>query len=292
MPRSNRLARPETVPAPVLARSNGYCGLSFSGASPRQQLRLLDQTPPCRVLFPRPEEADVFEAAIVTTTGGLAGGDRIAMSITATEEARVSVTTQAAEKVYRSLGDWTDLAVDISVDGGSALEWMPQETILFNASRFRRRTVIDLRDGASFVGGEMTIYGRTAHGEADPGIDLFDSWRLRIDGRLAWAENYGFAGPLSEAMASPARLGGARASTTLVATCPAWDEASILDEVRGRIAEGKRVAGGASVIDGLLVVRMIGELPHELRRTTMNVWRLLRQEILGFGPSLPRVWSV
>ena len=183
-------------PAPVLARSNGYCGLSFSGASPRKQLRLLDQTSPCRVLFPRPEEADVFEAAIVTTTGGLAGGDRIAMSIAATEEARVGVTTQAAEKVYRSLGDWTDLSVDISVDSGAALEWMPQETILFNASRFRRRTTIDLRDGASFVGGEMTIYGRTAHGEADPLIDLFDSWRLRKDGRLAWAENYGFRGPL------------------------------------------------------------------------------------------------
>jgi urease accessory protein len=279
-------------PAPVLARSNGRCGLSFSGANPRQQLRLLDQTPPCRVLFPRPQEADVFEAAIVTTTGGLAGGDSIAMSIAASEGARVSVTTQAAEKVYRSLGDLTELTIDLSVEDGSRLEWMPQETILFNASRFRRRTVIDLGAAAHFLGGEMTIYGRTAHGEADPAIDLFDGWRLRRGGRLVWAENYGFAGQLSEAMASAARLAGARATTTLVATCPPEREGDMLDAVRGVIAGGREIAGGASVIEGVMIVRMAGAIPHELRRTTKDAWRLLRQEILGFGPSLPRVWSV
>ena len=84
---------------PQMQRSRGRCGLAFDGARADQQLRLLDQTPPCRVLFPRPASAGVHEAAIITTTGGMTGGDHIDIKLAAKNRARVSVTTQAAEKI-------------------------------------------------------------------------------------------------------------------------------------------------------------------------------------------------
>jgi urease accessory protein len=278
------------VPTAGLARSDGYCGLRFSGSSPERQLRLLDQTPPCRVLFPRPEEAGVEEAAIVTTTGGLAGGDRLRFRLEAEQSARVSITTQAAEKVYRTTGDRTLLDVDLSVTGQSRMEWFPQETILFNRSRFVRNTSVDLEPGSAMVIGEMTIFGRTEHGETDPEIDLLDRWRVRRNGQLVWAENFGFSGRLGDAMQSAARLEGARATAMLLATGPVDDD--LLGKLRELTVSVDGITGGVTVIDDLLVCRMTGRRPHILRKLVINSWREMRQSVLEFGPRLPRVWSV
>ena len=175
----------ETPVLPEMQRSRGHCRLSFDGSRPEQQLRLLDQTPPCRVLFPRPAKAGVHEAAIITTTGGMTGGDHITMTLAAQNDARISVSTQ---------------------------------------SLFDRNSVISIAGSSRFLACEMTVFGRESHGETNPDLDFRDRWRIYRDGDLVWAENFGFQGKLADVQQSRARLHGAGAVATFVIAAPGLDE--------------------------------------------------------------------
>src|SRR5262249_18611401 len=138
----------------------------------------LYQRDPCRALFPLPEADDVFQAVVVTTSGGLAGGDRVATAIGAGAPTRALITTQAAEKIYRSRGENTAISVHLAVGGEAWLEWLPQETILFDGARFRRETRIDLAPGARLLAAEIVVFGRTARGERIVSGHYLDRWRI------------------------------------------------------------------------------------------------------------------
>src|SRR5437660_8550023 len=101
-----------------------------------------------RVRFPSPE-AEGLSAVFVNTAGGIAGGDRFDIDITAGEGARLTLTTAAAEKVYRAPGAAAQLNIALNARSGSHLAWLPQETILFDGARIFRRIDIDLAENAS-----------------------------------------------------------------------------------------------------------------------------------------------
>lgn len=290
MPRSVPPTAMENSVLPELQRSRGHCRLLFDGARPEQQLRLLDQTPPCRVLFPRPAKAGVHEAAIITTTGGMTGGDHIAMTVTAHNDARVSVSTQAAEKIYRSTGHVAGIEVSIDVDQTSSLEWMPQETILFDRSRFDRKSVISIARSSRLLACEMTVFGREAHGETNPDMDFSDRWRIYREGRLLWAENFGFQGMLADVRQSRARLHGAGAVATLVVASPGLDKG--LDDIRSLLGMSEAVTAAVTSFGDMAVCRIAGKRALDVRNALMSLWLLTRQSSLDFGPRLPRVWSV
>ena len=125
----------------------------------------------------------------VNTAGGIAGGDRFAVDIAAGEGTRLTLTTAAAEKIYRSNGP--DLAARHRAEGRSTartLHWLPQETILFDQARVERRFEIDLAEGASLLLAEIVVFGRAAMGERMLSGSFVDRWRLRRGGRLIFAE--------------------------------------------------------------------------------------------------------
>ncbi len=280
----------ETPVLPEMQRSRGHCRLSFDGSRPEQQLRLLDQTPPCRVLFPRPAKAGVHEAAIITTTGGMTGGDHITLTLAAQNDARISVSTQAAEKIYRSTGDVAGIEVSIEVDETSALEWMPQETILFDRSRFDRNSVISIAGSSRLLACEMTVFGRESHGETNPDLDFRDRWRIYRDGDLVWAENFGFQDKLADVQQSRARLHGAGAVATLVIAAPGLDEG--LGDIRELLDTCKSVTAAVTSFGDMAVCRIAGRRALDVRNALMSLWLMARQSSLDFGSRLPRVWSV
>src|SRR5215472_13997928 len=115
----------------LLERGDGAAELVFAGRGPGGGLAHLYQHDPCRVLFPRAEPGHPPTAVLLTTSGGLTGGDRVRLSFAARDGAVATITSQAAEKIYRALDD--DCRIDIGIDTGQAwLEWLPQETILFD----------------------------------------------------------------------------------------------------------------------------------------------------------------
>src|SRR5262249_30187463 len=160
----------------------------LSGGPQGTAVKLLYQHDPCRVMFPRPEPDDAFAAVLITTSGGLAGGDRISLAIGAESAATAVVSTQAAEKVYRSTEEETKVELRLGALGGAYLEWVPQETILFDGARFVRHIAIDVDAASRLLAAETLVLGRTAHGERYAHGLLHDRWTVRRDGRLAWTD--------------------------------------------------------------------------------------------------------
>src|SRR5262249_30208902 len=145
---------------------------------------------PIRIMFPRDIRGAVEEAVLIDTAGGIAGGDRLEISVTALPDASITVTSQAAEKVYRALNEPARVTTKLTALEAARLAWLPQETIVFNGGRLHRRTEIELSSGAELLALEWLVLGRTARGEEMTGGRITDSWRVKKDARLIWADSF------------------------------------------------------------------------------------------------------
>lgn len=251
----------------------------------------LYQHDPCRALFPLPEPGDVLQAVMLTTSGGLTGGDRVAVRIASGPGTRALVTTQAAERIYRSRGDDTLFSVDLALGAGAWLEWLPQETILFEGARLRRETRIELDADARLIAAEIVVFGRAARGERITAGRFLDRWRISREGRLVWADALTHTGVPEAALAHPAGFGGAVAAATLVVAGPG--AAQQLEPARAVLASANRLGGSraaATVVNDLLIARFLGNGAQELRSDLAQLWCTLRQLMGNLPPRLPRTW--
>lgn len=217
------------------------------------------------------------EAILINTGGGLAGGDRFAFTITAEENARLTVTSQAAERVYRSLGPAADVEVTLEAHAGARLMWLPQETILFDGAALTRRITADLAADAQLLAVESVILGREASGEIVRNARLHDRWRIRRDGTLLFADDLAFDGSPPGSLAT---LGDARAFATVVLVSPRAED--VVDKARALIGAN----GSASAWSGKLVARLVARDGFELRKSLIPALTLLAD-----GASLPKTWS-
>lgn len=251
------------------------------------RLRHLYQRNPLRVLFPTPAPADSPVAALVTTSGGLVAGDRLDVTVTAGAGCALVVTAQAAEKVYRSTGADCRLSVLLRAEEGAFLEYLPQETILFEGARMRRLTGIERQAGARVMAGEFLVFGRAARGEKMRTGLVRDAWEVRRDGRLCWADALHMDGDLAALLADPACFDGAAACATLLYS--GEDAGDWLDCVREALVLPR---SGATLVNGQLVVRWLAPDAREVRREFGLVWALLRHRAAGLPEALPRLWHV
>jgi urease accessory protein len=240
--------------------------------------RQLHESGSLRVRFPSPE-ARGLSAVFVNTAGGIAGGDRFDIDIAAAEGARLTVTTAAAEKVYRAQGPAAQLNIALKAAEGSHLAWLPQETILFDQARVSRKIDIDLAETASLLLCEIVVFGRAAMGEKMLAGNFTDRWRVRRGGRLVFAETVRLDGDIGEKLKRPAvAKGGAAIGTALMVP---GDEALV-----ERIREASNSFGGEvgiSCWNGFAMARFCAQDAAKLRADMMAV--------LGrAGSTLPRLW--
>jgi urease accessory protein len=215
----------------------------------------------------------------VNTAGGAAGGDRFDIDITAGEGTRLTLSTAAAEKVYRSHGPAAEINISLRAEAGAHLSWLPQETILFDQARTTRSIDIDLADSASLLLCEIVVFGRTAMGEMMRTGSFIDRWRLRRGGRLVFAENVRLDGDIGAKLAAPAIANGGLAIAT--ALIVPGDEA-LLERLRA-VAEQAGTEVGVSCWNGFAMVRICAQDAAKLRADMMA---LLSQS----GAMLPRMW--
>lgn len=289
-----------TSDAPRLQRADG--ALDLRVAPPRapgglSRIADLYQHDPCRALMPVPDPGEAFTAVLVTTAGGLTGGDRLRLGVTVETGADALCTPQAAEKIYRAERNSAaaDIEIGLSVAAGAALEWLPQETILFDGARLDRRVGIDLRGDARLLVGDITVFGRIARGERFTAGRLFDRWQLSLDGRLLWCDATRLEeGSLDAALQHPAGFDGALAQGLILARLPEPDfgPALLRDRLRDLLPAAEQPDGslwGTTVIDGLLMVRLLDRDPARLRRQFGLLWAALRPG-LGRADAMPRHW--
>ncbi len=232
--------------------------------------------------LPRPERGAWTTAVTLNSSGGVAQGDRLATDVVAGENTRLTLASQAAERFYRSPGgDPAHVRTTLTVAPGAALEWLPQEAILFDRCALDRRLDIALAPGSWLLAAETIVFGRTLMGETVREASLRDVIRLRCDGRLVLHDAIRLDGPVQAVLDRPAVAAGGRAVATLIYAAP--DAANRLDGLRLALAPFE---AGASVMDGVLLARIVARDGACARAAIVAGLAALRD-----GRPLPRVWS-
>jgi urease accessory protein len=271
---------------------NGTLELAFDnrGVAGATRLAHLHQAAPLRALFPETCRMDLPVIALTATCGGFTGGDRMATSIAMGAGTKAMAIAQAAEKLYRSTGSETRIEIALDVEAGGWLEWLPQETILFNGARMRRRTEIALAADAAVLAGEILVFGRSAHGESMTGGLVHDAWSVQRDGVLIWADRFHAADALlAEALEHPAALKGMRAAAMLVHVGPGAEQRlALLRDLMALAPTEVRCA--ATVVNGVLIARWLAADALELRPSFAAAWMALRSDARDLAPRLPSFW--
>jgi urease accessory protein len=277
------------IEAPRPQRADGAARIRFVAAAGRTVLGDLFQRAPCRALFPCSEAGDLTQAVLLTTSGGLTGGDRIRVAVEIGDGARATVTTAAAEKVYRPLPSDESVSIRVSFKVGveSWGEWLGQETILFSQARVRRLFEAEVAPAGRLLAVESLVFGRTAMGERFEQGLLHDAWRIRRDQSLIWADGMHLDGNVARTCAAPFGFGTGVASATVVYV--GADANRYLDEVR-RVLRDHGGLGTATAFDGLMVVRLIAEDAASLRAAVISVASGIRNWAAGLPARLPQVW--
>lgn len=257
-------------------RSAGLASASFALRSGRPRLDDLRQQGSAKVII-----LDQREAVFLNTSGGLTGGDVLEYRLSLGPDLRMAATTQTAERAYCSTSGAAQVSVTMDVGAGAHLDWLPQETILFDRAKLRRRTEITLGEGATCLMAESVVLGRAAMGETVKTLDFHD-WRMIRRGAMplhleALRLDDARLGP------GPAGLDDARAIATVVLIAP--DAGDALGPVRACLADAECRAA-ASALDGRLVIRLMARDGWPLRRAMARVLTLLRRA------PLPRVWQI
>jgi urease accessory protein len=272
---------PTSAASEVFAANRAVGAVKFDvalvdGVTRRRQLH---ESGSLRVRFPSPE-AQGLSAVFVNTAGGIAGGDRFDIDIAAGEGSRLTVTTAAAEKIYRAQGPAAQLNIALKAAADSHLSWLPQETILFDQARVNRRIDIDLAESASLLLCEIVVFGRAAMGEKMLTGSFVDRWRLRRGGKLVFAETVRLDGDVGEKLKRPAvAKGGVAIGTALIVP---GDEALVT-----RMREASESFGGEAGIsawNGFAMARFCAQDAAKLRADMIAVLGSVS------GPALPRLW--
>ena len=261
-------------------RAISRIAVAVAGGANGTHRERVHETGALRVRFPNVTNRDTLDAVIVNTAGGMTGGDRFDIGVTLRADSRLTVTTAAAEKVYRSLGPPTEVRVRLDVGAGGALAWLPQETILFDQVRLQRVIDVDLAPDASLLLAEAIIFGRSAMGEAVLEGHFSDRWRVRVGGALVFAESLRLDGAVAQWLAQRAVAAEGVAIATVL-KLPTDDEA-----VAAVRALEKDFAGevGVSAWNGLTVARLVAPDGEALRYDLVGILTALG------GKPLPRLW--
>lgn len=272
---------PGPASPPALQRANGAGRIAVRAEAGVTRLARLYQEGCAKIRLPRDAAARSLEAVLINTAGGLTGGDRLRWTAEAGAQTRLTLTTQACEKIYRAADGRAEVATELSVGAGAQLDWLPQETILFDGGALARRLDADLAPGARLLAMEAAVLGRTAMGERVRAGALRDRWRVRREGRLVFADDLRLEGPVDRIAGCGPVLAGACAFASVLLV--AEDAERRLAAVREAIGP----AGGASAFDGKLFARIAAADGLALRRTLIPMLEVLRD-----GEPLPRVWRL
>lgn len=265
-----------------LQRATGELRLSVKRRGGESVLDGLRQAGCLKARFPRPVAPGWFDATSVNTSGGVVGGDRLDTAISVGDGARATISAQAAERFYRALPDSAPSRVRTSIRIGhdAAMEWLPQETILFDRCALDRQLTVDVTPGSWFLGVEMLVFGRAAMGERVVTARLRDLIQVRRGGDLLLHDAIRLDGEVDRVLQRIATAGGARALATLVFVAP--DAEARIDVVRAMLSDSE---SGASAWNGMLVARVLAPDSASSRRLVTAVLSVLRD-----GRPLPRVW--
>jgi urease accessory protein len=230
------------------------------------------------------EGPEVCQHIIVHPPGGIAGGDRLDISATVGANAWAQLTSPGAAKWYRAAGPAFQ-HLRLRVEAGATLEWLPQETIVYAAAQAELTTDIDLLGDAKLLYWDIVALGRPASGERFDAGHFQAQLNIRRDGQLLWHERQRVVGD-DGLLDSPIGLDGKPVFATLLISGEIDND--LLERCRNLVTP---VRGDLTQLPGLLIARCLASEALHARAWLIELWRLLRPELLGRAAVPPRIWS-
>lgn len=278
--------------SPATEASSWQASLALAFAAEGGHTELVRQSHQGPLVVQRPfypEGREVCHVYILHPPGGLVPGDALVIEVEVQAGARVLVTSPAATKIYRSDGRISRQTQTLRVAPGAMLEWLPQETIVFEGAQAQVKTAVELSGDAAFLGWEILCLGRPACGEGFRSGTCRQHWELWRDGRPLVLERTRFRDDVQRAAWG---LRGAAVTGTLLASSPALDDVGggILDDLRALPSDTRDLCA-ATLVRGALVLRYVGGSAERARKVFEKAWCLLRPLLANRPACLPRVWS-
>lgn len=234
-----------------------------------------------------PEGEAVCHAILVHPPAGIAGGDRLALTVDVGAGAHALLTTPGAGKWYRSAGAGGELVQRIRVGERGVCEFLPQESIVYEGALGTLATEVELAPSAVFIGAEMLCFGRTAARERFTRGELALRTRIRRGHTPLWLER-GVVGGGDALLDAAVGLGGEPVSASLLLAAPTCD-AGLLEAWRAIVpAAGK---GAVTLLPGLLVARWLGPACEPGRAWLAQLWAAARPVVAGRAMQRPRIWN-
>ena len=273
------------VTEPIVSSWKACLSLEFSFQDQKTTLSSKVHDGPLVVQKPLyPEGREVCHAIVVHPPGGIAGGDELVLRVKTEKNASTLLTTPGAARWYRSAGAWAKQRLAFGVQG--LLEWLPQETIVFDGALADSACVVDLAAGAGLIGWDIVCLGRTGSGERFTRGSYRTSLQVRREGRPLWLERGRIDGG-GRLLDSPAGLNGRPVFGTLFCSLPDPD-AKLLHRLKGqKPTDGD---GAVTQLPGMLLARYLGDSGEAARRYFIALWRILRPVVAGREAVEPRIW--
>ncbi len=258
--------------ADCLQRSHGRLRLTLRDRAGRTGIASWYQFGAAKARAPKVYTHDGIEALLINTAGGLTGGDSFEISLSVEHDALGVFTSQASEKLYRSIGGTASIKVDMSVAENGRGYWVPQDTIFFDEASLSRELRLAAAESAELLIMEPLVFGREAMGERVSKGHYRDSWRVSVDDKLVFAEEARLSGDIAAGLARPALGRGATAFLTGLYRGPAMEEKR--DALRD-LPCGEGTWAGASLLRGTLSFRVVAPDPADMRRWMAAAYRIL-----------------
>jgi len=270
----------------ALQRSHGAASIAFKRRGAATVLDRLRQQGCAKIRLPHAQTPGHPQAVLLNTAGGLTGGDRFELEAIWAGQTCATVTTQAAERLYRSSAGRAEIRNRLCVGDAALAFWLPQETIVFDGAAVERRLDVDLEGEAALIAVESWMIGRAAMGETVRQAHLRDHWRIRRDHRLVFADGLRLSDDVQNLLDRPAIAQGHRCFATLLAS--PFGAGALLDQLRRCLAGA---VAACSIVADVLVARLVAPEISGLRRLIAQIVSMLGAARLGRPMELPRVWN-
>jgi len=249
---------------------------------------------PLRVQRPfYPEAADCCHVYLLHPPGGLVIGDELTIDVAIEKGASGLLTTPSAGKIYGAKGAqlWQQQAVTLRVADNASLEWLPQETIVFDTARGRLHTKILLEGDARFAGWDIVRLGRSASGERFEGGECFQSLEIFHNQRPLFIErNHIVAG--SDLQRAVWGLNKQNTFGTFILSVDT--EQCTLDSLREQLDKMTQPRGGVWGVtqkQQQLIIRYLGDDVADCRAGFELAWSQLRTAFNKRSAVRPRIWA-
>jgi len=278
-------AAPESCPAVsshAAQRTRGALRLAFKAQGGVTAPAVLYQEGALKVRLPR-VRTGVPEAVIINTAGGLTGGDAVGIAVEMQAASSAVIAGQACEKIYKSAGGDACISSALTLSSMARLDWLVQPTILFDRGRLRRSMTVEMAADATLLAVEAIVFGRTAMDEQVQTGFVSDSWRIRRDGTLIYADTFRVDGEAGAILSNPAALAGCRAMASVIYVAPdAEERRAALRDMIADIPDPVAV----SAWDGKLILRLAAADGYALTRALVTILTRFRAQ------PMPRVWMI